>query len=165
MSDNLKKEEKSNKPSTEIVTTEEEKPIKEDGISVKNDIKEGLGKQVYDSEGSPNISTAQFVKKEVGKLEEKSQKEIERINYFFIGFVIFIGISFLIQMFITFNDRIKDKELYLNYINLYKDFYSENKQIISELNNIKIEQNNLKNDLENIKKCVQSFGANSKCFK
>lgn len=94
--------------------------------------------------GSPSSGGAVTVqgtynpKQEIEKLRSDSKKDLEKINYLFYGLVIFVTISFLIEIYSMNMDRIKDKDLYLNYNTMYKDFFDAQIQQQKDIQDIKM---------------------------
>jgi len=74
---------------------------------------------------------------EIEKLRGDNKKDLEKINYLFYGLVIFVAISFLIEIYSMNMDRIKDKDLYLNYNSMYKDFFDAQTQQQKDVQDIK----------------------------
>ena len=75
---------------------------------------------------------------EIEKLRTDSKKELEKINYLFYGLVVFVTISFLIEIYTMNMDRIKDKDIYLNYNTMYKDFFDAQRQQEKDIQDIKM---------------------------
>lgn len=89
--------------------------------------------------GSPTTQTAYFYNPE---------KEIERLNGYFIAVVVVVVISFLIEIYTMNADRIKDKDLYLRYNDLYQQYSGQNSELKDKINSQNIEINNLRNEIE-----------------
>jgi large-conductance mechanosensitive channel len=115
---------------------------------------------------NPSINQGNYYnpEKEIEKLREDNTKEIDRVNYFFIGVVVFVAITFIIQIYVTNLDRIKDKELYIKYNENYQTYSEKNIELAKEIYDQKVEINNYKNEINEIKKCVKNFGFTYKCF-
>lgn len=79
---------------------------------------------------------------------QRVEKDIERVNYFFIGLVIFVAVTFLIEIYTMNLDRIKDKDLYLKYNDLYQQYAEKNSELGEKIFEQRIEINNFKNELE-----------------
>jgi hypothetical protein len=124
---------------------------------------ESIGEQVPEN---PSINQGNYYnpEKEIEKLREDNTKEIDRVNYFFIGVVVFVAITFIIQIYVTNLDRIKDKELYIKYNENYQTYSEKNIELAKEIYDQKVEINNYKNEINEIKKCVKNFGFTYKCF-
>lgn len=75
---------------------------------------------------------------EIEKLRTDNKKELEKINYLFYGLVIFVTISFLIEIYTMNMDRIKDKDMYLNYNTMYKNFFDAQMQQQKDIQDIKM---------------------------
>lgn len=75
---------------------------------------------------------------EIEKLRTDNKKDLEKINYLFYGLVVFVTISFLIEIYTMNMDRIKDKDLYLNYNAMYKDFFDAQTQQQKDIQDIKM---------------------------
>jgi hypothetical protein len=88
---------------------------------------------------------------DVEKARQDSAKDIERVNNLMIGLVIFIAITFIVEIAVMNYDRIKDKDIYLNYNQLYKDYFDESSELKEDINVQKTELNNLNNKIETLK--------------
>jgi beta-lactamase regulating signal transducer with metallopeptidase domain len=84
----------------------------------------------------------------IQQLKTENKEEIDKINQFVIGILIFIVITFTVQMWVSSLDRIKDKDLYLRYNDMFQKYFDESSKQKDEINSQKIEINNLKNQLE-----------------
>lgn len=69
------------------------------------------------------------------------QGDVERVKKdmmgFIIGIVIFITITFVVEIATMNLDRIKDKDIYLNYNYLYKEYFDENSKLRNEVGDLK----------------------------
>ena len=76
------------------------------------------------------------------------EKEIEKLHGYFIAVVVFVVLAFLIEIYTMNLDRIKDKDLYLRYNDLYQQYSIQNSELKDKINAQKIEVNNLRNEIE-----------------
>jgi len=82
---------------------------------------------------------------------ENVQKDVQQVNYFMVGVVVFIAVSFLISMYTTSIDRISDKTLYLQYDTMYQQYSDKNSAMSDEINQQQITIDNLQNQLQLLK--------------
>lgn len=95
------------------------------------------------------------LKEQISKVEEETKRNIERyrdevgrIDRFNTGVTIVVVIAFLTTMFLVFFDLIKEKDLYLRYNDLYKDYFDKNSDLSNEISQQRIELNDLKNQMK-----------------
>jgi len=118
------------------------------------EIKTEAGQQTKQTYGEPVASSTPTSfsyydpQKEIEKLREQSKEDIGKVNYVLFGLVIFVVITFIVEIYTMNLDRIKDKDLYLRYNDLYQRYVDENVKLKDEINNQKIDFNNLKNQIE-----------------
>mgnify|MGYP001608231902 CR=1 FL=1 len=77
-----------------------------------------------------------------------SKEDVKRIENWMIAVVIFVAVIFVIEIYTINLDRIKDKDLYLRYNDLYQKYSDENLESREIINNQKIEINNLWNEFK-----------------
>jgi len=109
-------------------------------------------------------STAQTSSSDIDKLRAHSDKEIKKVFNIMIGVVLFVVITFLIEIYGMNLDRIKDKDIYLRYNENYQQYSEKNLEMMKALYDDRLEANNLKNELSKIKWCISNFGFTEKCF-
>lgn len=76
------------------------------------------------------------------------EKEIGKLHGYFIAVVVFVVITLLIEIYTMNLDRIKDKDLYLRYNDLYQKYSNQNFELNDRINEQKIEVNNLQNEIK-----------------
>lgn len=89
--------------------------------------------------------------KKIQDVKNESKKDNERVYMIMIGLVIFVVITFLIEIVVMNYDRIKDKDMYIQYTQMYKDYFDESSKMKEIINGQKIEINNLENKFELLK--------------
>ena len=72
------------------------------------------------------------------------EKEIDRLHGYFVAVVVFVVVSFLGTFYIISLDFLKDKDIYLKYDDVYKNYADQN-------SDSKIQINNLENEIELLK--------------
>ncbi len=87
----------------------------------------------------------------VNKIKEDSDEKISQVNLIMIGVVLFIVITFIIEIYHTNADRIKDKDMYLQYTQMYKDYFDESSELKEVVNNELLIIKDLENKLETLK--------------
>lgn len=88
----------------------------------------------------------------INDTSETLKKEIERINTLFYGLVVFIAITFIVEIATMNLDRIKDKDIYLNYNDLVEKYTSKNIELQLKLQEQEYKISKLQEELANIKK-------------
>ena len=99
---------------------------------------------------SGSYNTDDFDKK-ISDVKDQSKKDNEKLSNLMVGVVIFIVITFIIEICTMNLDRIKDKDMYLQYTQMYKDYFEESSKMKDILNEEKINVNDLKNNINLIK--------------
>ena len=103
---------------------------------------------------SPSLSNSynsgDFEKK-IAEVKNENKKDNEKLFNGMVGVVIFIAVAFLIEIFTMNNDRIVDKEMYIQYTQMYKDYFEESSKIKENVNEEMIKLNNLENEFELLK--------------
>jgi beta-lactamase regulating signal transducer with metallopeptidase domain len=89
-------------------------------------------------------STPFDTQKEIEHIREK----VAQVNYLMVGVVIFLAVTFVIQIYVTSMDRIKDKELYLKYDNLYEKYNDKIVETGNKYYLLEKDSNSLKNSFE-----------------
>jgi len=74
-------------------------------------------------------------------------KEIDRVNNLFIGLVIFIAVTFIVEIVMMNYDRIKDKDLYLNYNELVERFMEKDTELQLKIQEQDFEIRQLKEEI------------------
>ncbi|MHB8870975.1 MAG: hypothetical protein ACYC5G_00750 [Candidatus Doudnabacteria bacterium] len=82
---------------------------------------------------------------------EHVKQDVKQVNYLMVGVVIFIVITFLLQMYTMSMDRIKDKDLYIKYDDLYQKYNDRSDTTESEFNTLKQNFNSLNTSVELLK--------------
>lgn len=81
-----------------------------------------------------------------------SKKDVERTDKMMYFVVIFFAVNFVVAVVSLYLNTIQsgnsDRDLYLQYNELYKDFFDQNFELKSQVYEQKIEINNLRNEIE-----------------
>lgn len=91
------------------------------------------------------------VERKIAEVKSENKKDIERINGIMVGVVIFIAVTFIVEICTMNLDRIKDKDLYLQYNQLYKDYFDESLKSKENINQEILKINDLENRFELLK--------------
>ena len=78
------------------------------------------------------------------------QKSLKRVDNLLIGIVVVVSVAFITTLSLVFFDLIKDKDLYLQNNNLYRDYSDKNIKFSDIINDQKVEISNLKNEIQRI---------------
>jgi uncharacterized membrane protein SpoIIM required for sporulation len=91
------------------------------------------------------------VEKKIAEVKSENKKDIEKLITIMVGVVIFIVVTFLIEIWSMNYDRIKDKDIYLQYTQMYKDYFDESSKLKEIINEQKFNVNNLGNNINLLK--------------
>ena len=111
-----------------------------------------------DPKASALLELRKEVKEEVLLLKkdgEKFKKDLEeyhrnlrRVDSFLITITLVVVVAFITTLSLVFWDMIKEKDLLLNYNNLYQNYSERNIELNNKINEQKIEINNFRNQLD-----------------
>lgn len=98
-----------------------------------------------------NFYNSVEVEEKLAKVKDETKRDNEKLSNIMAGVVIFIAVTFLIEICTMNMDRIKDKDMYLQYTQMYKDYFDESSKMKEIINEEKINVNNLENNINLIK--------------
>lgn len=87
----------------------------------------------------------------IEKSEKQTEKDMSKINSLMTGVVIFVVITFTIQLWLIVINLIKDKDLYFEYNNLYQGYSDKNYELKNKIDALEIEINNMNNKINILK--------------
>mgnify|MGYP001585988136 CR=1 FL=1 len=93
-------------------------------------------------------SSAYPTKAEFDTLAEKQKSDQNFLLAIMVGVVIFLTVTFVVEIYTTNLDRIKDKDLYLRYNDLYEQYEKKNSELGDKVSDQRIEINDLRNEIE-----------------
>ncbi|MDD5639388.1 MAG: hypothetical protein PHR47_01095 [Candidatus Pacebacteria bacterium] len=117
-------------------------------VSIKMEAEKNIGTSLSVPSSIPSFYNPQ---EEIAKLRQDNKEEIQKVNKILVGLVIFTALTFITEIYTMNLDRIKDKDLYLRYNDVFKSYVEENIKLRDAMNNQKIESNNLQNEFELLK--------------
>ena len=82
---------------------------------------------------------------------DHNKKEIEKVNFIMAGVVIFIVVTFSIEILTTRNDYLENDRLYLKYSDLHDKYLNESQGLKEDLIKISNENKDLKHQFEILK--------------
>jgi len=116
--------------------------------SIKKDAEEKLGKL-----GEEGVR--------FGKNLKDYKNELNKINNFLIAVLLFVSITFIVTTISLFWSGIlsnkDEREIYLRYDDIYKNYSDQVEDLKSILNQQKLESNDLKNEINNLKAAKNTY--------